>query len=110
MKKIIAREFLIVLGGIISFFPLLITWNFIQENIRREINLVYREIYNTPRTNLEKMQELYETTFDLRSSFFMSFSTEGKILNISIFIFSILFLMRYLFYAVKWSIIQLKEK
>ena len=110
MKRIIAREFLIFLGSIISFLPLFFIWNLIQENIRQKINLIHKEVANNPTINLEKIQELQETASDLRFSFFLYVSTGEKILYLSIFIFSILFLIRYLFYAVKWSIIQLKEK
>ncbi len=110
MKKIIAREFLIFLGAIISFFLLFFTWNLIQENIRKKINLIHKEIVNNPTINLEQVQELQKASIDLRFSFFLYVSTEEKILYLSIFIFFIFFLARYLVYAVKWSFIQLKEK
>jgi ABC-type antimicrobial peptide transport system permease subunit len=112
MKKIIAREFLIFLGAIISFFLLFFSWNLYQINSWKKLKLLQKELANSSTNNLEKRQELYRVARDLvdTDSFFLYVSTEEKILYLLIFIFSILFLMRYIFYAIKWSIIQLKEK
>lgn len=110
MKKIIAREFLIFLVAIISLLPLHFIWNLIQERITEKIISIHKEIANNLTTDFEKNLELLEASRELRASIFLNASNGEKILYLSIFIFSILFLMRYLFYAVKWSIIQLKEK
>jgi hypothetical protein len=109
MKKIIAREFLILICAIISLLPLFFIWNLIQVNIREKINLIHKEFANTPTTNLDKMQELLDASHDLRYSFLLNVSDGERIMYLSIIVFSIFFLARYLFYAVKWSIIQLKE-
>lgn len=112
MKKIIAREFLIFLGSIVLGLVLFFTWNFYQINSWKKLKLLQKELANSSTNNLEKRQEIYRVARDLvdSDSFFLNVSNGEKILYLSIFIFSILFLMRYLFYAVKWSIIQLKEK
>jgi hypothetical protein len=109
MKKIIAREFLIFLGAIISFFLLFFSWNLYQINSWKKWSLLKNESTINP-TDLEKRKVVLDTATEIRDSFFLSVSDEEKILYLSIFIFSIFFLARYLFYAVKWSIFQLKEK
>jgi hypothetical protein len=112
MKKIIAREFLIILGSIVLGLVLFFTWNLYQINSWKKLKLLQKELANSSTNNLEKRQEIYRVARDLvdSDSFFLNVSNGEKILYLSIFIFSILFLMRYLFYAVKWSIFQLKEK
>jgi hypothetical protein len=109
MKKIIAREFLIFLGSIIFGIGLFFMWNLYQINSWKKFKLIRKELDNTPLNNLEKRQELYEVSRGFIDSFFLHVPNEGKILYLSIIFFSIFFLARYLFYAVKWSIIQLKE-
>lgn len=110
MKKIIAREFLIFLGSIVLGLVLFFMWNLYQINSWKKLKLLREEIIITSMNQSERVQKLYEVSRGFYDSFFLNVSNGEKILYLSIFIFSILFLMRYLFYAVKWSIIQLKEK
>ncbi len=109
MKKIIAREFLIFLGAIISFFLLFFSWNLYQINSWKKWSLLKNELAINP-TDLEKRKVVVDTYADIMDSFFLKVSDEEEILYLAIFIFSIFFLARYLVYAVQWSIIQLKEK
>jgi len=111
MKKIIAREFLIFLGSLVLGLVLFIIWEYYQVNSWEKLRLLQSEVANSSKNDLKKRLELYQTAIDLiDSNNFINVSDGEQILYLSIFIFSILFLMRYLFYAVKWSIIQLKEK
>lgn len=112
MKKIIAREFLIFLGSIVLGLVLFIIWEYYQVNNWEKLKLLQSEVANSSKNDLKKRLELYQTARDLiiDSNNFINVSDGEQILYLSIFIFSILFFARYLFYAIKWSIIQLKEK
>ncbi len=195
MKKIIAREFLVLLSAIILILLSYFGWVLIQKNITKEINNSQIEIDDVfkfePIISLELMNKDYVSDFNIRSKvdnrdftfikkypvltpylnsnvlldfigtkkankyksklvFYSKFAefgfdVNGRHKNISdadfekvkeneqrinqlensffvtvhyndrgpflaLIYFSILFFARYLYYAVKWSIIQLKEK
>jgi len=112
MKKIIAREFLIFLSSLVLGLVLFIVWDFYQVNRFEKLKLLQSEVANSSKNDLEKRLELYQNARDLvlSNNFIFNVSDGEQILYSSIFIFSIMFFARYLFYAVKWSIIQLKEK
>jgi hypothetical protein len=70
-------------------------------------NGYHRNIKTSSFNELKKIQE-QNNDLKIKYSVFQDFSEKDIILTLAALIFSIFFLIRYLFYAVKWSIIQLK--
>jgi energy-coupling factor transporter transmembrane protein EcfT len=68
MKKIIAREFLIILGSIVFGLVLFFTWNLYQINSWKKLKLLQKELANSSTNNLEKRQEIYRVARDLVDS------------------------------------------
>lgn len=65
---------------------------------------------NISDADFEKVKANEQRINQLENSFFLTVHYDDRGPFLALIYFSILFLMRYLFYAVKWSIIQLKEK
>lgn len=135
-KKNVAREFLFLLGSTVLFFVLLFLWMFFEnrndnrvDELQNEIKSTRLELVNKIKS-MEKKGELEKTIANMvqkseenkkltkleeelkkkENSFFSSSIYDKDVIELGILIISITFGLRYLIYATKWSLKELKSE